>query len=166
MKKAFLLLFIIVLSTKLTKAQTDWINYKVDDKVSVQLPAQPQFKQGGQYVKDKDSSVYIVMAIDFVKVAGVDSVQLAPYEPTPEFANQLKTGILSKMSGSTLGDVKIGKWNGHYSYAMEGGNEAKKLKIYVNMVCWGNTMYALMNIVPEQNSTKGRDYFFASLKAN
>ena len=166
MKKAFLLLFVIALSTKLTKAQTDWINYKVDDRISVKLPAQPEFKQGGQFVKDKDSSVYIVMAIDFVKVAGVDSVQLGPYEPTPEFGNQLKSGMLGKMPGSTLGDVKIGKWNGHYSYTMEGGNETKKVRIYVNMVCWGNIMYALMNIVPEQNSTKGRDYFFASLKAN
>lgn len=166
MKKALLIFIAIILLTKLANAQTNWIDYKIDNRVSVKMPEQPQFKNGGLSAKDKDSSVYIVVVVDFVKTAGVDSTQLAPYEPTPDFANGLKNGMLGKMPGATMGDVKIAKWNGHYCYTVEGGYADRKLKVYAYMVCWGSTMYGLMSIIPEQNSTTSKDDFFASLKAN
>lgn len=165
MKKTLFLSIFICSFIRVASAQTTWIDYKVDEKISVKLPVQPKTIQGNVYATDKDSSMYIIAIIDFLKVTGVDSVAMAPMEPTPQFGDQLKTGMLSQMPGYTLGDVKIYKWHGHYTYKGEGSNAGKKLKTYVYMICWGNTMYSLMVIAPEKNPIKGKDDFFASLKA-
>ena len=166
MKKIFISLILILVTCTIVHAQTGWVDYKVDNRVSVKLPSQPQIKQGYPYAKDKDSSVYIVIAIDFVKATGIDSTQLLPLEGNPDFGNSLKTGMLGQMPGSTLGDVKIGKWNGHYTYKVDGGNESKKVKEFTYMIAWGNYMYSLIAIVPDGKSTQGKDDFFASVKAN
>ena len=84
---------------------------------------------------DNDGCAYIITIADFVKLAGLDSAKIAPMATTPDFANSLKTGMLSKMPGYNLGDVKIGSWKG-YPYPLCRGviPESKKIKIYAFMM--------------------------------
>jgi len=167
MKKIFLLVTVTVFSITLACAQVTWVNYKIDNRISVKLPAQPQdVGNSTTLVKDKDSIIYLTILIDFQKVAQADSATLAPYLPTQDFANGLKTGMLSKMPGSTLGEVKIDKWKGYYAYHVDGENAEKKLKLYTYMVVMGSKMYGLMVIAGSDKSTKGKDDFFDSLALN
>ena len=167
MKKILFFAITALLAINTAHAQSGWINYKIDDKISVKLPGKPtEMQPGTNMITDKDSSVYLTTLVDFVKVANVDSAALAPYLSTQEFANGLKTGMLSKMPNSTLGDVKIDKWKGYYSYSVDGGNAEKNFKLYTYMVIIGSKMYGLMAIIPNGNDTKGKDDFFASLTLN
>ncbi|HTI59740.1 hypothetical protein [Mucilaginibacter sp.] len=168
MKKTFLLITALLLTACLANAQSQWINYKIDDKVSANLPVQPtRADEHSVFAKGSDSVIYVVATVDFSKLEGhLDSAQLAEMAPTTEFTDELKAGMLSEMPGSTLGDVTAGKWHGYNTFTMEGGNAAGKLKLYVYMVIIGTNMYSLMVVSPEGRDTKGKDVFFASLALN
>jgi len=167
MKKLCLLLFTAIIVLTAAHAQTGWVNYKFDSKLSVKLPAQPQkYGQNSQKASTKDSTQCIVTLIDLKASAQLDSAALVPLLPTAEFASALKGSLLGQREGFALGEVTIGKWNGHYSYTFEGTNATKKLKTYTFMVVIGNNLYALNCFVPDGNSIKDKDNFFASLKLN
>jgi len=168
MRKITTLLTLVILSAGVARAQSNWVNYKIDDKLSVKFPHQPAvLEEHSVYAKDGDSTLYMVASIDFAKIPQkLDSAQLAAVAPTMEFANEFKGGMLSQMPGSTLGDVTIGKWNGYTSYTMDGGNAANKQKLYTFMVLIGTKIYSLMAIMPENYSTSGKSSFFGSLTLN
>jgi len=167
MKKLCLLLLTAIINITVASAQTGWVSYKFDNKLSVKLPAQPQkYGQNSQKASTKDSTQCIVTLIDLKASAQLDSAALIPLLPTAEFASALKGSLLGQKEGFTLGEVTIGKWNGHYSYAFEGTNAAKKLKTYTFMVVIGNNLYALNCFIPDGNNIKDKDDFFASLKLN
>jgi len=167
MKKICLLLFTTILAVNVAYAQSEWVNYKICDKLSVKLPAQPtRLNENGVYIKDKDSTVYIVAMVDFFKIEGIDSVKMGTQAPTPEFANNLKTGMLGQMQGTTMGDVNIGKWKAYTSYSMAGTNASNKLKFYCFMVFIGSNVYSLMVWAPESHNTKQKEAYFSSLVLN
>lgn len=167
MKKTLLFLIATIFILNIAQAQTEWINYKIDNKLSIKVPAEPtKLDENSVYVRTKDSSVYVIAVVDIFKLAGLDSATIASQSPTAEFANSFKNGMLGKMPGSTLGDVKIGKWKGYTCYNMDGGNASTKLKIYTFMVFIGTKVYSVMTILPENNSTKEKDDYFNSLALN
>ncbi len=167
MKKLCLLLFTAIITITAASAQTGWVNYKFDSKLSVKLPVQPQkYGQNSQRASTKDSTQCIVTLIDLKAASQLDSAALVPLLPTADFASALKSSLLGQKEGFTLGEVTIGKWNGHYSYTFEGANASKKLKTYTFMVIIGNNLYALNCFVPDANNIKDKDNFFASLKLN
>jgi len=117
MKKIILLLMVSLSVITIAKAQNPWIVYKIDSKLSAKVPNQPKpVDENSVMSSDNDGAAYIITIADFEKLAGIDSVKLAPMENTPEFANSLRTGMLSKMPGYTLGDVKIGNWKHSAGY--------------------------------------------------
>ncbi len=145
-------------------SQSELVDYKIDNKVSVKLSMQPSKNdENSVYVKNKDSSVFIVAKFDLYKMAGIDSAQIAAQAPTKEFADSFKNGMLGKMPGTTMGEVAIGKWKGYISYNMDGGNISKKLKVYAFVFFVGANMYSLLAILPADRSTAGKDNFFGSL---
>lgn len=167
MKKLCLLLFTAIITLSAVKAQTGWVDYKIDNKLSVKLPVQPgKYGQNSHSASTKDSTVCIVTMIDLKAATHLDSATLVAMQPTAEFAAGLKASMLGQMADVTLGDVKMDKWNGNYSYAIEGVNAAKKLKTYTFMVVVNNNLYALNCLVPDGVSVKDKEYFFASLKMN
>lgn len=167
MKKLFILLFTVVITQVAVYAQTGWVDYKFDNKVLVKLPAQPdKYGQNSHRAAAKDSTVCIVTMIDLKAATHLDSAALAALLPTAEFAAGLKASMLGQQEGVTLGEVKTDKWNGNYSYAIEGSNVSKKQKTYTFMVVVNNNLYALNCLVPDGISTKNKDYFFTSLKMN
>jgi len=167
MKKLCLLFFTALITITAGHAQNGWVDYKFDNKLSVKLPAQPQkYGQNSQRASTKDSTVCIVTLVDLKAATQLDSAAMVALLPTADFAAGLKSSMLGQMAGFTLGDVKIGKWNGNYSYTIEGGNASRKLKTYTFMVVIGNNLYALNCLVPDGNNIKDKDNFFASFKFN
>jgi len=167
MKKLCLLFITSIVLLNSSKAQTEWVSYKIDDKLSCRVPAQPtKLDANSVYVKSQDSSVYVIAMIDMLKLANLDSATVASQSPTTEFANNFKTGMLGQMPGSTLGDVVIGKWKGYTCYNINGGNTTSKLKIYTFMVFIGVKVYSLMSILPEGRNAKLKDDYFNSLVLN
>jgi hypothetical protein len=164
MKKIISLVIITFVSVTIVYAQDGWLSHKADNRISVKFPSEPKEAVAGTFVAhDKDSVGYALTVVDFVAVAGIDSVALAPMKETPEFAAQLKQGMGSSLPGVTLDDFAVGKWKGFSSYTTKGVNSAKKTKMYTFMVLIGNKLYSLSAVVPDGRSTKGRDDFFASL---
>src|SRR3569833_1151358 len=163
MKKLFLLFFAVIITQVAVYAQTGWVDYKFDNKLSVKLPAQPQkYGQNSQSASAKDSTVCIITLIDLKAATHLDSATLVSVLPTAEFAAGLKASMLGQQADVVLGDIKTDKWNGNYSYTIEGTNAAKKQKTYTFMVVVNNNLYALNCLVHDGVSTKNKDYFFTS----
>jgi hypothetical protein len=166
MKKIFFFL-IAITAINTVHAQNEWVSYKIDNKLSVKVPSQPMITDDYSVMaQSKDSLFCIISVIDLKKIAGIDSAALASLAPTSSFSNHIKTGMLGKMQGFTLGDFKISKWKGYYCYNVDGSNAAKKQKINTFMVIIGTNIYSLSAMMYEGKSTKGKDDFFNSLALN
>jgi hypothetical protein len=167
MKKLILLTIATALLINIAQAQTAWVNYKIDNRLSVKMPAEPaKLDENSFYVRTKDTCIYIVAKLDMQKLAGLDSAMLTTQSTTSAFANSFKTGMAGQMPGSELGEVVIGKWHDYTSYNINGINASKKLKIYTFMLFVGDKAYSLMAILPETKNTSGKDYYFSSLVMN
>lgn len=167
MNKLFAILITAIFAGQSTYAQSNWVDYKIDNKLSCKLPAKPA-PDGDQSVmaKTADSVVCIITAIDFKKAANIDSATLAALALQNTFAQGMKNGIAKKMPGFTLGDIKTSKWNNYYCYSMEGVNTGKSFKVYTLMVLIGTHIYSLSTLLPQYKDPGPKDEFFASLRLN
>lgn len=165
MKKIFVFA-IVLLTTSIAYAQINWVTHKVDERISVKFPSEPKEIIAGTFaVRDKDSIGYIVTVIDFMKIANIDSVALAPMKATPEFAGQLKAGILSKLHNVDLDDFKITTWMGFTSYTTSGVDQKKK-RYDMFMVIIGNKLYSFSTVTPADGAISGREAFLASIQVS
>jgi hypothetical protein len=167
MKKIFLSLCFLVIIVCAARAQSDWISYKIDNKLSVKVPSTPTpADEYSVIATGKDSLVCVITKIDMQRVAGLDSAALAGLAPTDDFVSGVKTGMQEKMQGFTLGDVKPGKWNNYYCYNVDGVNAATKVKSFTFMIIISNYLYSISVVLPDNKNTQPKDDFFASLKLN
>lgn len=165
MKKTYLFLAAIILTINISFAQTGWIDYKVDNKVSARLPTAPKTLMEGTVMSlTPDSTVCVVTKVDFEATAHLDSAALAPLLATDEFSTGLRTGMEQQMQGFTLSEVKTGMLKGAHTYNIEGVNESQKIKSYTFMVVIGKYMYSFTAIVKNGRDTKHRDELFASVQ--
>src|ERR1700721_2972015 len=100
MKKNFLALIVIILMFNLVHAQTDWINYKIDNKLSIKLPTQPENIDRGVMAHTKDSLIFFAY-----KVVEVDSATLAKAISSPGFLDGLKAAMAASQPGLSLGEM-------------------------------------------------------------
>src|SRR4051812_18296473 len=105
---------------------------------------------------------YVFTMVDFVQVAGIDSVALAPMKATPEFAAQLKTGLLQSLPGVDMADFTIGTYKGFTSYTSTGTDAANK-KYNMFMFIIGNKLYSVSTIAAEGASKIAQDNFVGSV---
>jgi hypothetical protein len=167
MKKILLTLCVLVTLLSFARAQSDWISYKIDSKLSVKVPSEPTSADEYSVIAmTKDSMVCVITKIDMQKVSGLDSAALAGLAPTDDFASSVKTGMQEKMQGFALGDVKTGKWNNYYCYNIEGTNPTSKVRSFTFMIIISNYLYSISVVLPDGRSTQLKDDFFASLKLN
>lgn len=168
MKKTyFLLLFVFVLQV-IAKAQTDWITKKLDEKISVKFPIEPQkLTNNGNdtfVAKESDSLAYSAGMIDLKVVANLDSATLAPMKDSQEFANQMVKGIASKKKNYAFGDVTIGKWKNFTSYNTSAYDNTNKNTLLVKIIFIGSKMYLISCRVPADIATKKNNTFFSSIE--
>jgi hypothetical protein len=164
MKKILFLIGALIFATTITHAQTNWVTHKADNRISVKFPSEPKELTPGSFITaSKDSSIaYVFTMVDFVQVAGIDSVALAPIKATPEFAAQLKGGMKQSLPKVDLSDFVIGKWKGFTSYTANGIDDKKK-RYDMFMFIIGNKLYSLSTIIADGKGTKERDEFFGSI---
>ena len=165
MKKVYFILAAFIFTVNISFAQTGWVDYKVDNRVSAKLPTAPQTLMEGTVMSlTPDSSVCIVTKVDFLATAKLDSATLAPMLGTEEFSTGLRTGMLQQMAGFTLSEVKTGKLRGQYTYSLDGVNESQKLKSYTLMIVIGQYLYSFSALVKDGRDTRHRDELFASIQ--
>jgi hypothetical protein len=141
MKKVFALVITALFAITTVYAQDGWITHKGDNRISVKFPSEPKELTPGSFMAtDKDNMAYIFTLVDFVQVAGIDSVALAPMKATPEFAAQLKTGMKQSLPDVNLEDFKIGTWKGFTSYSSS-GLDSKNKSYDMFMFIIGNKLY-------------------------
>ncbi|SHN17785.1 hypothetical protein [Mucilaginibacter sp. OK098] len=164
MKKIYALVITLLITAGIVNAQDGWVTHKGDNRVSVKFPTDPKELVPGSFIaSDKDSIAYIFTIVDFVQVAGIDSVALAPIKATPEFAAQLKTGMNQSLPDVNLEDFSISTWKGFTSYHST-GTDSKKKNYDLFMFIIGNKLYSVSTIIPEGVSTKGREFFSNSIQ--
>lgn len=163
MKKIYPLIIALLITAGIANAQDGWVTHVADNRVSVKFPVEPKELTPGSFItKDNDGVAYVFTMVDFVKVAGIDSVALAPVKATPEFAAQLKTGLLQSLPGVDMADFTIGTYKGFTSYTSTGTDAAKK-KYNMFMFIIGNKLYSVSTIAAEGAATKAQDNFVGSV---
>jgi len=164
MKRILVCAAVMVLTAAVASAQAGWVTHKADNRISLKFPTQPEEKIPGSFIATSpdSTSVYVFTMVDFVQVANIDSVAIAPMKETPEFAAQLKTGILQQLHGVDLADLTIGKWKGFTSYTTT-GSDATMRKYDMFMVIIGNKLYSFSSITKSGASLEGHDIFLKSI---
>ena len=163
MKRIFVLIIATVFAVTFVSAQTGWVDHKADNRISLKFPSEPrEVSPGSLAANDKDSVVYIFTIVDFVQVAGIDSVALAPMKNTPEFAAQMKTGLNQSLPNVTFDDFKIGTWKGFTSYSSIGVDPQKKT-YNMFMVLIGNKLYSFSTVSSDGANMQGHDRFLNSI---
>ena len=166
MKKIYYLVLFATLLSVAANAQTNWVTQKLDEKVSVKFPVQPQKVTKNDIdsytVKGPDSIGYNAVMIDFKTVAKLDSVALAPMKDSQRFADGLKAGMASKKPNYTFGDAVIGKWKTYTTYTIPGTENTNKNQLLTRMILIGSKLYTLTCVVPANTITKNNDLFLSS----
>ena len=160
MKKALFTFITIILTLNLAHAQAGWVSYKVDDKLSVKLPAEPTDINGGLVAHTPDS------LICYISIIEADSAALAKMILAPDFSNGLKNAMIGTQQGLTLGDMKAGKWNGYNCYNVDGANAPNRLKVSFYFIIIGGKIYAFGAMMPENHDINEKNIYFSTLKLN
>lgn len=166
MKKLnYLLLFVLLLPLAVS-AQTGWVTTKLDDRLSVKFPVEPQktVKNGfNVYIyRAPDSLAYSATVIDFMVVANKDSAALAPVKDNPQFAEQLKMGMASSKPNYAFGDIKIGQWGTYTTYSVLATEKTNNNTLLMKMILIGSKMYSMSCRVPANLVTKNSDLYLSS----
>jgi hypothetical protein len=168
MKKNHFLLCLMLLVAVAANAQTNWVVKKLDDKVAVKFPSEPEkvTKNGNDsYIaKEKDSVWYSAVMMDLKVSANLDSATLAPLKDNPEFVEQLMKGIASQKKNYTFGEVKIDKWKTFTTYYTSATENVTKSSLSIQMIVIGSKMYSFSVRVPADLTTKNAALFFGSIE--
>lgn len=163
MKKVCFFVISLLITITTAHAQDDWVTHKGDNRISIKFPVEPKELTPGSFIAvDKDSIVYIFTIVDFQVVANLDSVALAPIKTTPEFADQLKTGMKQGLPDVDFPDFAIGTWKGFTSYNSI-GFDSKKQKYDVFMFIIGDKLYSVSTVAKEGASDEGHNNFIHSI---
>jgi len=162
MKKILFIGFVLVGVTFSTNAQTGWFKKKLDDRISVQFPAEPEAQGPAFKYKDKDSVGYTAAVTDF-SMFGADSAMIAAETEKEEFADQLKEGFSAQIPDLEITKSETGKWNGYPAYNYEGEIKPKAQKMYFTCIIVGAKMYAFVVAGPSELAAKNKDTFFKSV---
>lgn len=168
MKNLTLALFILFNSI-IAQAQTKWINYKIDNKLSVKFPSQPtRMSDDILLSSNKDSTaVFTITVIDVAQIAKIDSAGLAKAQENPDFIKGMANFMNDKSHYAKLEDFKTSKWNGFTTYTTMGlGSDPRNKYYHVLMIFIGTKLYMFGAILTATANTKVKDDYFSSISLN
>jgi len=162
-KKSLFLLIAILFIAAIAKAQTGWVTHKIDSKITVKFPSEPNEPKPGIFNSiSKDSTNCICTRVEFGKI-GLDSAALAAVKTTPEFVAEVKVGMKQSLPDVDLEDLKIGTWKGFTSYTTSGVNpKGKRIDYFMFII--GSDVYTLVTIRNIAVNANDKDAFFASVE--
>jgi hypothetical protein len=169
MIKNLTIVLLLLFGSIITQAQTNWINYKVDNKISVKFPSKPiQISEETLLSANKDSTAMVSVSIlDLAQTAQIDSAQLAKVKEDPAFVANLKDFMNSKSPYVKLEDFKIGKWNGYTNYTSMGvATDPRNKYHYVLMIIIGTKLYLFNAILSATANAEIKDDYFSSITLN
>ncbi|MBB2148577.1 hypothetical protein [Pedobacter gandavensis] len=167
-KTSFFLLLVLTMlvGTAQIYAQASWVTKKIDNRLSVKFPGEPQktIRNGvDSYIfKGNDSISYSSTLIDYKVLAHLDSATLAPIKDSQGFVDRMKEGIVAQKANYTFGDIIIGTWKNYTTYNITGADNTNKKKLLIHMILIGSKMYMLSYLVPDGLVTKNNEMFFGS----
>ena len=166
--KTWYLLIIALLFSATTQAQTAWLTKKLDDRLSVKFPAEPQKTTSNAMdvynVMENDGVGYSVSVMDFYAKAHIDSATLSSFKDNQQFADQVRMTMVSGMPNYKFGDVTIGKWKAYTAYTISGSGNTKQDKVSIFIILIGSKMYGFMCLLPPNVATKNKDIFLDSIE--
>lgn len=147
MKKIFAALLLIPV---FAFGVAEWVTVKLDDRVTMSFPAQPEIKDmsgNPVWVQDIDKGARcMAMVLDFQKF-GLDSAGLAAEMNREEAMEEFKQGVMGQIPGSTLISEKKGTIKGktYFEYVINmGKTEPEALNImYSRAIFVGSNMYTI-----------------------
>jgi hypothetical protein len=163
MKKYCFVVIAVICSINFARGQASWIDYNIDNRVSVKIPSQPKkIDEFNVMSSDMSGSVYVIGAVDLAISDGTDSAKLVTLAPTAEYATMMRTKLIESMPGFEMGEIKTGLWKQHNAYYLNGIYTRTKGKVYMFLFIIGSKMYNLAVITPENSGGQAKDDFFAS----
>ncbi|MGZ5285949.1 MAG: hypothetical protein ACXWV0_09630 [Flavisolibacter sp.] len=168
MKKLFLFAALLPL---LSFTLVEWINLKIDDRMSIDFPSQPTEKEmSGNpiWVADVDNnSRVMVMTMDF-KNLGMDSAMLSDELTKPGSFEGFGQGVLQQMPGAKLLAEDSTRTQGYltFNYKIDMGKDTNELNImYCKSIFINTTMYAIYFYEKEGGATEAtRKSYFNSIR--
>jgi hypothetical protein len=165
MKKVLLFLFATGMALNAVNAQSTWIDYSVDAKISLKVPFKPVKADPYSVVaRAFDSTLFVIRKVDMKVAAGLDSAALAQLAPTKQFRDDLKNSIMQSLKGFTFGDVITSTWHGYYSYYIAADNPQTRQMWYTFIVLIGDYQYGFIVRINEGRDPKLKDYFLHSIR--
>jgi len=165
MKKTAIAL-LLIFNSIVAAAQTDWVDFKIDNKLSIKFPSKPTQEIDGTLISvTKDSTAFMsAIILDLAQIAHVDSATLAQSKENPEFVAGLRNFLNSKNQVVKLDEFKLGKWHGFTSYSSSGVAADIRNKYYsVYMLFIGTKLYWFNVILSATADSKNKDYYFSSV---
>lgn len=169
MRKTLIALCLLPLLAFVT---ADWVTIKLDDRVSIDFPAQTEPQDlGGNFMwlhQINDDARCMVMTMDFAKL-GMDSAVLADEMGKPESFQQFREGVVAEMEEAAVLSEKNTVVNGHrvFEFLVNMGPDSSKLnRMYNKNIFVGTKMYSL-NFFEKEGKPQAelRNRFFNSFKA-
>lgn len=146
MKKFVFLLAPLVM---MAFSNADWITVKLDKRVSVSFPTQPEKADmnGNVMWSTTGDTTFkcMVLVVDFGTL-GLDSAALASQLDGEPFYKGFKTSMLEKMNGATLLSEEVTRVNGWPAYKLAvalGSNGNKVDRVYISNIFVSDKMYSL-----------------------
>lgn len=150
----------------------DWVTTKLDDRASIDFPAQIESQDlGGNPMwlhQINNEARCMVMIMDFSKM-GMDSATLADEMAKPESFAQFREGVVGEIAGSSVLSEKNTSFNGHkaFEFLIDMGKDSSKLnRMYNKNIFIGTKMYSISFFEKEgKPQAELRNKFFNSFKA-
>jgi hypothetical protein len=166
MKTIYILIISLFITITAANAQDGWVTHKGDNRISLKFPSEPKELTPGSFIAiSEDSTAFIFTIVDFSVVANLDSAALAPMKTSPEFAEQLKTGLNQSLPDVTFQDFTIGAWKGFTSYTSI-GVDSKKKRYDMFMFIIGSKLYSVSSVSNNGVSSQGHNDFVNSIMLN
>lgn len=168
-KRLWILLFVFV--PFMAFKSFDWITASIDDRVSVDFPATPEKQDmdgNAVLTANGDKSKYVAVLFDFSKF-GADSAMMAAELDKPGMMEQVKTGIMGELKGSTLVSEKDTVTNGYrtfeFIFDMPESDSLGLNRMHSKTVFVAAKMYSLSFVESKETPNEAdRKRFFNSLK--
>jgi len=166
MKKYYYLLLFALMISATAQAQADWITKKLDGKILVKFPTQPEkvvVRGIDTYTsKGKDSIVYTLGVADLKALAQLDSAMLDTLKDNPQFAQGIKIGMAQNKTNYTFGDISVSKWNTYACYTLSAIENTNKTRMQAKIILIGSKIYTLTCQVPGKLVTTKNEVFLNS----
>ncbi len=166
------LLFFAALLPMLSFGLAEWINIKIDERVTINFPSQPTEKEmSGNpiWVADVDENARVmVMTMDF-KNLGMDSAALHDELSKQGAFEEFGVGIIQQMPGASIISQSSTKTQGYLTFVYKidmGKKDTNELNImYCKSIFVNTKMYAVYYYEKEGKAQDAvRDAYFNSLK--